>query len=38
MDNIELNDGILADITPTIIDLLGLQKPESMTGNSLIKK
>ena len=38
MDNIELNDGILADIAPTIIDLLGLQKPESMTGNSLIKK
>ena len=29
-------DGILADIAPTILQLLGIQKPVEMTGNSLI--
>lgn len=31
-------DGILADIAPTMLDLLEVQKPEEMTGNSLLKK
>ncbi len=31
------HDGKLCDISPTIIKLLGLQKPEEMTGESLIK-
>lgn len=31
-----LRDGILADVAPTICDLLGLPKPPSMTGRSLI--
>ncbi|MFC4098402.1 2,3-bisphosphoglycerate-independent phosphoglycerate mutase [Paenibacillus xanthanilyticus] len=31
-------DGILADIAPTILSLLGLAKPEEMTGNPLIKE
>ena len=35
--DIELNDGKLADIAPTIVQLLNLEKPEEMTGNSLIK-
>ena len=30
-------DGRLADIAPTILELLGLDKPEEMTGNSLIE-
>lgn len=30
--------GILADIAPTILDLLGLEKPKAMTGRSLIDK
>lgn len=30
-------DGILADIAPTIISLLGLKKPKEMTGRSLVK-
>ncbi len=30
------NGGILADIAPTILDLLGLSKPPEMTGKSLI--
>lgn len=31
-------DGRLADIAPTMLDLLGLEKPAEMTGESLIKK
>lgn len=34
--NLKLKDGILADISPTILDLLKLEKPDEMTGNSLI--
>ncbi|GAA0352603.1 2,3-bisphosphoglycerate-independent phosphoglycerate mutase [Caldalkalibacillus horti] len=30
--------GILADISPTILDLLGVQQPVEMTGASMIKK
>ncbi len=29
--------GILADVAPTILDLLGLEKPEAMTGSSLVE-
>ena len=31
-------DGILADIAPTILDLMQLPKPAEMTGNTMIKK
>lgn len=34
---IQLNDGKLADIAPTMLELLGLEKPIEMTGQSLIK-
>ena len=37
-DDIKINNGKLADIAPTIIDLLGLPIPKEMTGNSLIIK
>src|SRR5699024_8367606 len=38
-DDIELRDGgILADLSPTLLDLLHLEKPKEMTGKSLIKK
>ncbi|ALS24373.1 MULTISPECIES: 2,3-bisphosphoglycerate-independent phosphoglycerate mutase [Paenibacillus] len=30
------NDGILADIAPTVLDLLGVAQPEEMTGKSLL--
>ncbi|AUS10048.1 2,3-bisphosphoglycerate-independent phosphoglycerate mutase [Laceyella sacchari] len=30
--------GILADIAPTMLDLLGLEKPEEMTGNTLLSR
>ncbi len=34
--SLRLRDGILADIAPTLLELLGIQKPEEMTGHSLI--
>ncbi len=33
-----LKDGRLADISPTLLDLLGIAKPAEMTGNSLLEK
>jgi 2,3-bisphosphoglycerate-independent phosphoglycerate mutase len=27
--------GILADVAPTVLDLLGIPQPEAMTGHSL---
>ncbi len=35
---VELNDGKLADVAPTMLELLGLEIPEEMTGVSLIRK
>jgi 2,3-bisphosphoglycerate-independent phosphoglycerate mutase len=32
-----VNDGILADVAPTVLDLMGLAKPAEMTGKSLIQ-
>ncbi|MBU1167380.1 alkaline phosphatase family protein, partial [Patescibacteria group bacterium] len=33
-----LVDGVLADVAPTILDIMGIPKPEEMTGKSLIIK
>ena len=35
-EGIKLNNGRLADIAPTILDVMGLDKPAEMTGVSLI--
>ncbi len=35
-DNLKLRDGRLSDIAPTILQLLGIKKPNEMTGSSLI--
>ena len=35
-DAIGLKDGILADVAPTLLQLLGLPQPEEMTGRSLL--
>ena len=34
--DVKLKDGRLADIAPTMLDLMGLEKPVEMTGESLI--
>jgi len=34
--DIRLKDGILADLAPTMLDLMGIEKPKEMTGESLI--
>jgi len=31
-----INNGVLGDIAPTILELLGIDKPEAMTQNSLL--
>ena len=32
----KLHDGILADVAPTLLDMLNLEKPKEMTGKSLL--
>ncbi len=35
-DQISINDGVLGDIAPTVLELIGLEKPDAMTQHSLI--
>ncbi|MCW1883430.1 2,3-bisphosphoglycerate-independent phosphoglycerate mutase [Luteolibacter flavescens] len=37
-DKFEVKDGILADVAPTLLEMLGLPKPKEMTGESLLVK
>ncbi len=37
-DGLKLKNGRLADLAPTLLDLMGLEKPEEMTGESLLIK
>ena len=37
-ENVTLREGILADLAPTILDLLNVEKPAEMTGTSIIEK
>ncbi|MFT3991883.1 MAG: 2,3-bisphosphoglycerate-independent phosphoglycerate mutase [Luteolibacter sp.] len=37
-DKFTVKDGILADVAPTLLDMLGLKQPEEMTGCSLLVK
>ncbi len=37
-DQIEVKDGVLGDIAPTILDLMGVNQPEVMTQQSLLEK
>jgi 2,3-bisphosphoglycerate-independent phosphoglycerate mutase len=32
------NKGILADVAPTVLELMGIEKPAEMTGESLIER
>jgi 2,3-bisphosphoglycerate-independent phosphoglycerate mutase len=36
-DATALKDGRLADVAPTLLELMGLERPREMTGNSLIR-
>lgn len=38
MENVKLKEGRLADLAPTMLAIMGLEKPEEMTGESLIEK
>ena len=38
VQGVKLKEGKLADLAPTMLDIIGLEKPEEMTGNSLIEK
>jgi len=35
---VEVQPGILADVAPTLLDMLGVAKPAAMTGKSLLKR
>lgn len=35
-EKVSMQNGILADVAPTLIDMMGLQKPEEMSGSSLL--
>ena len=37
-DQFELEDGILADIAPSLLDLMEIEKPEAMTGSTRLKR
>jgi len=37
-DRVAVRDGILADVAPTLLEMLGLQAPPEMTGTSLLEK
>ena len=37
-EGVKLSEGKLADLAPTMLELMGLEKPSEMTGESLIKK
>ena len=36
-DTVTMEDGILADISPTLLHLLGVKQPAEMTGHTLVK-
>ncbi len=38
MENVKLKPGKLADLAPTMLDIMGLNKPKEMTGESLIER
>lgn len=37
-DSVEVKDGILADVAPTLLEMLGLEHPAEMTGVSLLER
>lgn len=38
LEAVKLKEGKLADLAPTMLDIMGLEKPEEMTGETLIER
>ena len=38
LEDVKLKEGKLADLAPTMLDIMGLPKPEEMTGESLLER
>lgn len=38
LGDVKLNKGILSDLAPTMLDIMGIEKPVEMTGKSLIER
>ena len=38
MQGVKLKEGKLADLAPTMLNIIGLEKPDEMTGENLIEK
>jgi len=38
MEDVKLKSGKLADLAPTMLDIMGLKKPEEMSGESLLER
>ena len=36
VEKIKLHEGVLGDIAPTLLELLNIEKPQAMSGKSLI--
>jgi len=36
--SLKSKDGVLGDVAPTVLEVMGLSKPEEMTGSSLLVK
>lgn len=36
--SLKKQDGVLGDVAPTLLDIMGVEKPEEMEGHSLLVK
>lgn len=36
--SLKKEDGVLGDVAPTVLEVMGLEQPEDMTGHSLLVK
>lgn len=36
--SLKKQDGVLGDVAPTVLDIMGIEQPEAMTGHSLLQR